>query len=1163
GEELSDTLVRTVPVRPWALEFLDQRDGVSRGDATASVALPADCRKRRQTLAITVGPSSTYGRFNIALDDYELTILVNGKEFQTLVSRGNSQEVSFVVPGQLVSQTENTVDFRLYGHGEFAYSVTLRGSSTNLGDLKSWASPYIRSRRYYHVPLVYRGQSIGVDSSTQVKNIEIGQRVQVQLAFGHSNSHQAFHGETVVEEFLPTGFVLVRGSLTGSHSRHAIDGNRITMVFPAGRDGLHDVSYQIVGDMTGDYLVLPTVIRDTSHSLRMRIGMASALRVLAPGERTTDSYTLNNEERFTLGRLKLSEGDFGGALPYFAGTHWQELICDFLTRSWPQSEQAHDVLMVLGKIHASGNQPEKAAFYFSRVPANSPRYAEAQLTAGRGYAAAYRNAEARPGNEQPSPARKQTWLDRSATHMQTGIASLKQETPGDRDSPQLRSAKTSLAKTLVKRGEYGQTLELLTGRSPDEGPDTDRRTGRLAIEAENRDVQPEPPGYLSAAYARKLMAAYSDSNKNIAAGKAMYAVLESMFGAAFAEAARQGDDVRAEELEKEIARLKGEKKIGKLEDVLASYEEVLGEAGVEAKEAKFGPTNWAAESYTALGAGLDDDQGRSEQYFESGSKLFDTIISRGEADPHFVPGGNVDGMRLKLANCRFRQGKHSAALGNLKDLVKNGKGSNRAGSLKRSKQALKALAKDSAKVPDKYKSQYNELYRTMQQDLGETEIADLTWPPVRDSGAERKVAETAPDETPKMTIGDPPGSESWSPIVIWIVLGILLVGGGYSWLRVSGRTESSVDDSVAASATLDVESRPLRKAYARLIRRIRSAPKPEKARPAPEMLSATRSSSGTTSPAAQPAGEASEQTVQKPKVDEFQLTDRIATTKFTRTYSAQGPGGAIFTVKLLAPKVRNDPHHISLLRHEARVTGSLTHPNLVKFHKIVVSKTQAYIVLDHFPSGNVKELLTQDLSAVQVQLPQLIDPLCLAVAHMHDSGWIHRGLKPDNLLIDNNGEMKLIGLSLCSRRVRGLRRLFAGKPGIAGTRTYIAPETLQRRHATPQTDMYSLGVTIFELLTGEPPFDAASPKELLEKHMHEPPPPPSQILRNVGPDMDRLVQRLLEKKPQNRHKSMREVIAEFRAAKIWKEDIQQYLQTEQEYHRRMAEREASRRSPYT
>jgi serine/threonine-protein kinase len=145
-------------------------------------------------------------------------------------------------------------------------------------------------------------------------------------------------------------------------------------------------------------------------------------------------------------------------------------------------------------------------------------------------------------------------------------------------------------------------------------------------------------------------------------------------------------------------------------------------------------------------------------------------------------------------------------------------------------------------------------------------------------------------------------------------------------------------------------------------------------------------------------------------------------------------------------------------------------------------------------------------------------------------------------------------------QIRGLRRVFAGKATIAGTRTYIAPETLQQRQATPQTDMYSLGITIFELLTGQPPFDGATPKELLEKHMHESAPLPSSMHRNVGPDMDRLVSRLLEKKPQNRHKGMREVIAEFRTAKIWKEGIKQYIRTESEHQDRTAQRESSRRS---
>ncbi|MCH8335522.1 MAG: protein kinase, partial [Proteobacteria bacterium] len=103
-------------------------------------------------------------------------------------------------------------------------------------------------------------------------------------------------------------------------------------------------------------------------------------------------------------------------------------------------------------------------------------------------------------------------------------------------------------------------------------------------------------------------------------------------------------------------------------------------------------------------------------------------------------------------------------------------------------------------------------------------------------------------------------------------------------------------------------------------------------------------------------------------------------------------------------------------------------------------------------------------------------------------------------------------------------------------------ETLLRKPETPQTDMYSLGVTLFEVLTGDLPFKGTTPAELLVKHATEAPPVPSSFNPNVSPEMDRFILRLLAKNPKKRHKSMDEVHAEFRALQPFNEDVQEVAQ---------------------
>jgi alpha-2-macroglobulin len=332
-----------------------------------------------------------YAQGKFAEDDYELTILVNGKAFHVLKVSGNSKSFSLAVPTALLNQGDNSVDFRLNGRGEYAYAVTLRGFSKNLKDPKSWAYPYVHSRLYYHMPLRYRGRSIGVTSSTQVKNIEIGQRVRVHVDLSHYSSTRDFRGYKVIEEHLPAGMMLVDGSLSGSHKHHEIDGNKITMYFPTGQS-TNDFSYHLIGYASGEYRALPTVIRDVVDTGRMRIGLAATLKVLAPGEKSADVYAMNDSERYKLGELNFNDGNYDEALKYLAALrsknprHNEQQVCrmllwiytspgrydakqiitvfEVLRERYPTLEIPFDKILVVGKAYRDLGEFERAYLVF-------------------------------------------------------------------------------------------------------------------------------------------------------------------------------------------------------------------------------------------------------------------------------------------------------------------------------------------------------------------------------------------------------------------------------------------------------------------------------------------------------------------------------------------------------------------------------------------------------------------------------------------------------------------------------------------------------------------------------------------------------------------------------------------------------------------------------
>ena len=249
--------------------------------------------------------------------------------------------------------------------------------------------------------------------------------------------------------------------------------------------------------------------------------------------------------------------------------------------------------------------------------------------------------------------------------------------------------------------------------------------------------------------------------------------------------------------------------------------------------------------------------------------------------------------------------------------------------------------------------------------------------------------------------------------------------------------------------------------------------------------------------------------------------------------------GRHLAMKLLKQDSPDFKENKAGLKHEADVLKSLDHPMIVKFEKYSSSRDNTYMVMEHFRAANVKLQLKSDIRSVHIRARKLFEGVCQALSHVHSRGWVHRDVKPDNVLMNKVGEIRLVDYSLSSREVKGLSKMMGGGKlkTIQGTRTYIAPETIRKQTPTFQTDLYSLGILFFEVLTGRTPFQAPTPEELLKRHLRDEPPNPSEFNPNVSQEMDRLVNRLLKKKPTDRPASVDEVLSELKRIRIFKEDV--------------------------
>lgn len=317
---------------------------------------------------------------------YKLDVLVNGKPVTTVNVKGAAKPQLIAVPAELVADGKNIVELRKSGPGRFTWAATLRRFSSDLTDPKSF-NLSVNHRVYRHDELTYNGRSIGTASSSPVKHIEIGQRVQVWLNIYNSD----YDSYWMITEPIPAGMTLVRDSIRSNAVRVDIADDRVTFFYPP-HTNIHDIRYQLIGYATGDYRILPTVIRDALRPDRMRVAKPGQLTVLKPGETSDDPYQMNDGERFALGRLNFEDGHYAESLKYLGELFkqnarynerdlarmllWiatsdgfydaQRIVQTFeiLRERYPELEIPFDKILVVGKAYRDLGEMERACAVF-------------------------------------------------------------------------------------------------------------------------------------------------------------------------------------------------------------------------------------------------------------------------------------------------------------------------------------------------------------------------------------------------------------------------------------------------------------------------------------------------------------------------------------------------------------------------------------------------------------------------------------------------------------------------------------------------------------------------------------------------------------------------------------------------------------------------------
>lgn len=267
----------------------------------------------------------------------------------------------------------------------------------------------------------------------------------------------------------------------------------------------------------------------------------------------------------------------------------------------------------------------------------------------------------------------------------------------------------------------------------------------------------------------------------------------------------------------------------------------------------------------------------------------------------------------------------------------------------------------------------------------------------------------------------------------------------------------------------------------------------------------------------------------------YRLTKYIRSGNSSQIWEAVRDKTERFVLKILRPDHWGNKDEIGLLKHEFEVGHSLMHPSVIRIHEFNMEGQIAYLVLDVFSVLNVKQAMRENPVRIHVQFSKIAEQMALALGHMHEKGWVHCDVKPDNFLLNEKGVIKLIDFTISRKAATGmLSRMFGKQKVIRGTRSYMSPEQIRGQPLDGRADIYSLGCLYFELLGGKPPYTGDNPNDLLQKHLTAG--IPSVVVQNdnVMPELAALIRKMISKKADDRPSSMAEVMKELRAQKPFK-----------------------------
>jgi|GEM_PF-2210532 len=259
--------------------------------------------------------------------------------------------------------------------------------------------------------------------------------------------------------------------------------------------------------------------------------------------------------------------------------------------------------------------------------------------------------------------------------------------------------------------------------------------------------------------------------------------------------------------------------------------------------------------------------------------------------------------------------------------------------------------------------------------------------------------------------------------------------------------------------------------------------------------------------------------------ERYQIIEEIGQGGMGRVFKAKDLElDTIVALKMIKPQFSSDPDIVNRFKRELLLAREILHEHVIRIHDLGEISGIKYISMNYIKGNTLKEILQSTGKLTIEKTIDIIRQVCGALIAAHNKGIIHRDLKPQNIMIDQNGKAYVLDFGIArSINVDG----DSAEEGIVlGTPDFMSPEQIKGEKPDATTDIYSLGIILYEMATGKLPFKAADHRELLYKHLNELPEPPSRSNPQMPLQLERITLKCMEKKKKNRFQSVREILQE-------------------------------------